>query len=113
MRDIYDYLGRLGVAVLLCPVATGVWLVLALSGFGFDAFMAYLGTLSRDYAAMTPDQQGALRFQVYAVWGVLAFSFMFLTFALRPPRFGYRLRKVDGHWSTDVTDVHSGAAPSR
>ena len=107
MRDIYDYLSRLGVAVLLCPVATGAWFVLALSGFSFDGFMAYLGTLSHQYAGMSPDAQDVFRFQVYATWGVLAFSFLFLTFVLRPPHFSYRLKQENGHWSTDVMDSRS------
>lgn len=111
MRDIYDYLSRLVVAILLCPVAMGIWYAWALSGFSFDGLMAFLGTLSRQYAAMSPDAQGVFRFQTYAVWGAMAFGFLFLSFALNPPRFGYRLKKVDGRWRADVTDTHCDAVP--
>jgi len=113
MRDVYDYLSRLGVAVLLCPVAAGVWLAWAQSGFGFDGFMAYLGVLSQDYAGMSPERQGVFRFQVYAVWGAMAFGFLFLTFVLRPPSFGYRLKKEHGRWHADVLDTAAEAAPSK
>jgi hypothetical protein len=107
MRDIYDYLRRLAVSILLCPVALGAWLVLALSGFSFDGFMAFLGTLSLQYAGMSLDEQAVFRFQVYAVWAMLAFGFMFLSFVVSPPQFSYRLKKENGHWSTDVLDSHS------
>lgn len=103
-HDVHDYVKRLLFATLLCPVATGAWLVIALSGFGFDATLAYLGELARGYAAMSPDDQTTFRFQVFAVWGVLAFGFLFLTFAANPPRFQYRLRKDGTHWNTDVVE---------
>lgn len=103
-RDIKDYVRRLLVAILLCPVAAGVWLVFALSGFSFDSFLAYLGTLSQQYAAMSPDEQGVFRFQVFAVWGVMAFGFLFLTFVVSPPHFKYRLKKEGEHWSADVVE---------
>jgi len=106
MRDIYDYLRRLAVSILLCPVAVGCWLVLALSGLSFDGFLAYLGTLSQHYAVMSMDEQAVFRFQVYAVWALLAFGFMFLSFMLSPPHFDYRLKKENGHWHTDVLDSH-------
>jgi hypothetical protein len=112
MRDIYGYLSRLGVAVLLCPVAAGAWFLWALAGFSFDGFMAFLGTLSQQYAAMDADGQAVFRFQVYAVWGAMAFGFLLVTFAVNPPDFGYRLRKENGHWRTEVTDPRSGSASS-
>lgn len=112
MRDIHDYLGRLLVAVLLCPVAAGAWFIWALSGFSFDGVMAFLGTLSQQYAGMSQDAQGVFRFQVYAVWAAMAFGFLFLTFVASPPRFSYRLKKEHGHWHTDVLDAAPGAKPS-
>jgi hypothetical protein len=102
LHDINDYLRRLAVSVLLCPVAAGAWLVLALSGFSFDGCLAFLGTLSHDYAGMNPDQQWTFRFQVFATWGIMAFGFMFLSYVISPPHFGYRLRKDHDHWITDV-----------
>ncbi len=101
-RDIKDYVRRLLVAVLLCPLAAGVWLGFAMSGFSFDGFMAYLGTLSQQYAAMSLEEQGVFRFHVFAGWGVMAFGFLFLTFVWSPPLFNYRLKKEGEHWSTDV-----------
>ncbi len=104
IRDINDYVRRLLVAALLCPVAVGAWLVFILGGFSFDGVMAYLGSLSQHYAGMGLDEQSTFRFQVYAVWGVLAFGFLFLTFAMSPPHFNYRLKKVEQHWTTDVVE---------
>jgi len=104
IRDVNDYVRRLLVAVLLCPVAVGAWLVLILGGFSFDGVMAYLGTLSQQYAVMGLDEQASFRFLVYAVWGVLAFGFLILTFAMSPPHFNYRLKKVKDHWTTEVVE---------
>lgn len=104
IRDINDYVRRLVVAALLCPVAVGAWFVFILGGFSFDGVMAYLGTLSQQYAGMGMDEQASFRFQVYAVWGVLAFLFLFLTFAMSPPHFHYQLKKVEKHWTTDVVE---------
>lgn len=104
IRDINDYVRRLLVAVLLCPVAAGAWLGFALAGFSFDGFLADLGILSQQYAAMHPDEQGVFRFQVFAVWGVMAFGFLFLTFVVSPPHFKYRLKKEGEHWGTDVVE---------
>ncbi len=83
IRDVNDYVRRLLVAGLLCPVAVGAWFLIFQGGFSFD---------------------GSFRFQVYAVWGVLAFGFLFLTFAMSPPHFNYRLKKVEQHWTTDVVE---------
>ncbi len=104
MRDINDYLCRLLVSVFLFPVAAGFWMVFVLSGFSFDGFMAYLGSISQQYAVMSQDEQGVFCFQSFAAWGVMAFGFMFLTFVLSPPHFSYRLKKDHGHWSTDVVE---------
>lgn len=112
-RDVYDYSGRLAVAVLLCPVAAGAWFAFALSGFSFDGFMAYLGALSRDYGGMNEDERHVFRLQAYSIWGAMAFGFLFLTFVLKPPGFSYRLVKEDGHWNTDVVGARSETAVSK
>lgn len=103
-RDVKDYLRRLLLAVLLCPVAAGAWIMFMLAGFSFDGVLAYMGDLSRQYAAMGLDEQAGFRFQVYAVWGVLAFVFLFITFAVSPPHFSYRLKKEGKGWTTDVVE---------
>ncbi|MEW5788736.1 MAG: hypothetical protein AB1899_12865 [Pseudomonadota bacterium] len=103
-RDVNDYLRRLLVAVLLCPVATGAWILFLQAGFSFDGVMAYMGELSRHYAALGLGEQAAFRFQVYGLWAILAFVFLFLTFALSPPHFSYRLKKDQRGWSTDVVE---------
>lgn len=108
MRDVYDYLYRLGAAVLLCPVAAVAWFAWGLAGFSFDAFLALLGTLNQDYAAMNPYEQQSFRYQVYAAWGAMALGFLFLSFVVSPPRFSYQLSKEAGHWRT--TYVMDGCA---
>jgi hypothetical protein len=112
MRDVYDYLGRLSIALLLCPVALGAWLIIGVSGFSFDGFMIFVGELSQRYAGMSQEGQAIFRFQVYAVWAALAFGFMLLSFAARPPSFSYRLKKENGRWITNVVDPHSGTGSS-
>lgn len=104
IRDVNDYVRRLLVAVLLCPVAVGAWLIFIQGGFTFDGVMAYLGSLGHQYAVMGLDEQAAFRFMVYAVWSVLAFGFMILSFAISPPHFTYRLKKVKDHWTTEVVN---------
>ncbi len=103
-RDIHDYVRRLLLSVLFCPVAIGAWFVFFQAGFSFDGVLAYLGDLSRQYAGMSLEEQSTFRFQVFAVWGVLAFGFLFLSFAMNPPHFHYQLKKVEQHWTTDVVE---------
>lgn len=102
MSDVTDYLRRLIFSVLLCPIAAGFWILLAMSGFNFSEFMAFLGNMSQHYAAMNIDDQWSFQFQILASWGVLAFGFFLLNFIIHPPQFDYRLVKEDDHWVTDV-----------
>lgn len=104
MRDIYDYLSRLGVAVLLCPVAAAAWFAWIQAGFSFDGFMALLGSLGQQYAAMNPHDQQSFRYQFYAAWGAMAFGFLFLSFVISPPRFCYQMNKEEGRWRIYVMD---------
>ncbi|MCU0841394.1 MAG: hypothetical protein MUC79_06705 [Thiobacillaceae bacterium] len=102
MRDIRDYLRRLSVAVLLCPVATAAWLGFMLAGFDIGAFLALLGDLNERYAALDSAAQQDFRLHVYAGWAVLAFGYLLITYVVSPPRFDYRLRRRNDHWVTDV-----------
>lgn len=96
MKDVYDYLRRMGMAIFLCPVSVGFWLAFGMSGFRPGQFMHFLGEQAQNYAAMDASGQGAYLFQVGLGWAVLAFVFMLISFVVLPPRFGYVLRKEDG-----------------
>ncbi|MDD5330733.1 MAG: hypothetical protein PHX38_12090 [Sulfuricella sp.] len=96
MKDIYDYLRRMVMAIFLCPVSVAFWLAFGMSGFAPGRFMHFLGALSQRYAAMDAAGQGAFLSQVLFGWAVLAFVFMLISFVVLPPRFGYVLRKRDG-----------------
>lgn len=102
MNDVRDYLRRAFFAAFFCPAATGFWIVFAWAGFSFDGFLALMGTISQQYAAMNMDEQWAFRFEVLASWGVLAFGFFFLNYVTRPPQFSYKLKKEGDHWVTDI-----------
>lgn len=104
MQDVYDYLRRLFFAVFLFPAAALFWIGFGLSGFNVGGYLSYLGALSRHYAALDPDGQGAFVFQAIAGWGVLAFVFLLLTFALNPPRFRYQLKEEGEHKVVSVID---------
>lgn len=104
MNDVKDYLRRLLFAVFLGPTATGFWIVFALAGLNFNDFMTFLGNISQYYAGLDSDEQWTFRFSVLSSWAVLAFSFFFLNFAIRPPRFDYRFRRQGDHWVTDIVE---------
>lgn len=93
MKDVYDYLRRMFMAILLCPVAVAFWLAFGMSGFSPDKFMNFLGALGQRYASMNAAGQSAFLLQVLFGWAVLAFVFMLISFVVSPPRFGYILRK--------------------
>lgn len=93
MKDVYDYLRRMFMAILLCPAAAAFWLAFGMSGFSPDRFMRFLGALAQRYAAMGADGRSAFLLQVLFGWAVLAFVFMLISFLVSPPRFGYALRK--------------------
>ena len=93
MKDVYDYLRRMFMAILLCPVAAAFWLGFGMSGFGPDGFMHFLGALGQRYSAIDAAGQSAFLLQVLFGWAVLAFVFMLISFVVSPPRFGYILRK--------------------
>lgn len=93
MKDVYDYLRRMFMTVLLCPVAAAFWLAFGLSGFSPDRLMHFLGTLGQRYAAMDAVGQSSFLLQVLFGWVVLAFVFMLISFVVSPPRFRYILRK--------------------
>lgn len=104
MRDVYDYLRRLVYAVFLCPAAALFWISFGLSGFSVGGYLSFLGALSRHYAALDPDGQSAFVFQAFAGWGVLAFVFLLLTFAVNPPRFRYELKEKGDHKVVSVIE---------
>lgn len=104
MHDIYDYLRRLFFAVILCPAAALFWVSFGLSGFSVGGYLSFLGALSRHYAALDPDGQGAFLFQSIAGWGVLAFVFLLLTFAVSPPHFRYELKDEGDHKAVSVIE---------
>lgn len=93
MKDVYDYLRRMFMAILFCPVAAAFWLAFGMSGFSPDKFMQFLAALGQRYAAMDAAGQSAFLLQVLFGWAVLAFVFMLLSFVVSPPRFAYILRK--------------------
>ena len=104
MKDVYDYLRRMFMAIFLCPVAVMFWLAFAFYGFSPGGFMQFLGALGRDYAVMDSDGQIAFLFQILFGWAVLAFAFLLLSFVTSPPRFAYILKKKDGKPMVSVVE---------
>lgn len=102
MKDVYDYLWRMVMAILLCPVAIAFWLAFGVSGFSLGGFLGFLGALAQRYAEMDGAGQSAFMLQLLFSWAVLAFVIMLVSFLVSPPRFGYILRKKDGRPEVSV-----------
>lgn len=97
MKDVYDYLRRMFMAIFLCPVAVAFWLSFIYSGLSPDRYIHLLGSLASIYSRMSSADQGTLLVQLLFGWAVLAFAFMLISFVTSPPRFGYVLKKKNGH----------------
>lgn len=104
MKDVYDYLRRMFMAIFLCPVAAAFWLAFIYSRLSPDRFLHLLGALGSNYSAMTVADQGTFLAQVFFGWGVLAFAFMLISYLTSPPHFHYVLRKRNGHAEVSVVD---------
>lgn len=105
MKDVYDYLWRMTMAIFLCPVAIAFWLAFGVSGFSLGNFMGFLGALSQRYAEMDAAGQSAFMLQLLFSWAVLAFVIMLVSFLVSPPRFGYILRKKHGRPEVSVVGL--------
>ena len=105
MKDVYDYLRRMFMAIFLCPVSVVFWLAFGISGFSPGGFMAFLGSLAQRYAAMNADGQSTFMLQILFGWAVLAFMIMLISFLVSPPRFGYILKKKHGKPEVSVVGL--------
>ena len=104
MKDKLDYLRRLLFAALLCPMAIAFWVGFGLSGFNLDAFMVFLAEAGQYYTVLDAEAQAFFRLEVYAVWAVLTFGALVMTFVVNPPRFDYVLRKKGDRWETRIIE---------
>ncbi len=103
-KDVTDYVRRLFLSTFFCPVAAAFWVLFAWSGFDLDSLFSLAGSALEYYSNLDSDAQASFQLEVYGVWGVVSFGFMFLSFALNPPRFHYKLDKQGDHWITHVVD---------
>jgi hypothetical protein len=93
MVDVLDYTSRLFSAVFLCPVAASSWVLFALSGFSLTGLFIKLGGYGQYIALMDPEEFGVFMFQFLGGWASLAFLFLLISFAFKPPKFNYVLKR--------------------
>lgn len=96
MKDVFNYLRRMFMAIFLCPVAVLFALVFVVSGFSPVEFMHFFVALGQLYTSMDVDGQHALLSQGLFSWAVLAFVFVLVSYAVNPPNFRGSLSEIEG-----------------
>jgi hypothetical protein len=110
MIDVFDYLRRLSLAVVVYPAITALAVLAGLSGLRLDEFIPRVSWLAGSISASSAGD-GRLLLELLVYWALLSFICFLATYIAQPPRFHYTLRRGPTGYRVDLSP-NAGGEPA-